>query len=60
MMHRCHTIERHDLYECLILNVAVKEELELLEQYIVLSFEQTKNNEVRQNPPCMKMHGRVS
>ena len=36
MMHRCHTIERHDVYECLILNVALKEELELLEQYIVL------------------------
>jgi hypothetical protein len=47
LMHRCHTIERHDVYECLILNVAVKEELDLLEKYIVLSFEQTKNNEVR-------------
>ena len=42
------------------MNVAVKEELDLLEQYIIQSFEYNRNNEVRDNPPCMKMHGRVS
>ena len=53
-------MERHDVYECLILNVAVKEELDLLEQYIIQYFEYNRNNEVRDNPPCMKMHARVS
>ena len=42
------------------MNVAVKEELDLLEQYIIQSFEYNRNNEVRDNPHCMKMHGRVS
>ncbi len=42
------------------MNVAVKEELDLLEKYIVQSYEYNKSNEIKQNPPCMKMHGRVS
>ena len=47
MMHPCHTVERHNVYECLSLNVVLKEELDLLQKFIISSFEQEKNNEVR-------------
>lgn len=59
-LHRCHTEERRDIYECLILNVASMEELQLLEKYIVLHFEYEKSNEVQENPSCVKRHSRVS
>ena len=39
MMHPCHTVERHNVYECLILNVAIKDELDLLQKFIISSFE---------------------
>ena len=45
-LHACHTKDRLNIYECLILNVASMEELELLEKYIVGQFEYEKNNEV--------------
>ena len=59
-MHNCHSLERHNIYECLILNVASMEELDLLDRYIILHFEYEKNNEIRENPICVKRHSRVS
>ena len=59
-LHKCHTLDRRDIYECLILNVASMEELELLEKYIVSNFEYEKSNEVQDNPSCVKRHSRVS
>lgn len=37
--HPCHTTERHNIYECLILNVASLDELNMLDRYIALWFE---------------------
>lgn len=59
-MHRCHTNDRRNIYECLILNVASMEELELLDRFIVLQFEYEKSNEVQDNPTCVRRHSRVS
>ena len=59
-MHRCHTLERHNIYECLILNVASLEELNELDSYIKLSHAYEKSNEIRDNPYCIKRHSRVS
>lgn len=60
LMHKCHTLDRQNIYECLILNVASMDELDLLDRYIELVFEYERSNEVRDNPPCVKTHSRVS
>jgi hypothetical protein len=44
--HQCHTLARHDIYECLILNIKGKENLDLLESFIVEKFEREKYNEI--------------
>jgi hypothetical protein len=59
-LHKCHTLDRLNIYECLILNVASIEELDLLDRYIMLQFESEKSNEVRENPLCVTKHSRVS
>ena len=59
-MHRCHTLERHNIYECLILNVASLEELNELDSFIQLGYAYDKSNEIRDNPQCIKSHSRVS
>ena len=59
-IHKCHTLDRLNIYECLILNVASIEELELLDRYITLVFEYEKSNEIRDNAPCVTKHSRVS
>jgi len=60
LMHKCHTLDRLNIYECLILNVASMQELDLLDQYIEMSFKSSKSNEIRDNPYCVKKHSRVS
>lgn len=59
-LHKCHTLDRLNIYECLILNVASIEELELLDRFITHSFEYERSHEVRDNSPCIKKHSRVS
>ena len=38
-VHECHTVERHNIYECLLLNVESRAELQLLDNYITQHFE---------------------
>lgn len=58
--HKCHTVDRHNIYECLILNIASKDDLNLLEEFIVARFERENNNNIRENDECMKRHSKVS
>ena len=46
-VHECHTLERHSIYECLLLNVESRVELQLLDRYITQHFEQTRNHDIR-------------
>jgi len=59
-IHDCHSVDRHDIYECLILNVASQHELQLLDSYIRTHYEYTSANLVRWSPPCVKRHSQVS
>lgn len=59
-LHACHTLARHDIYECLILNIGDKEQLDLLDAWIVAKFERDSPAEITGNEPCIKQHSRVS
>ena len=60
MQHECHTLDRHSIYECLILRVSSKPQLDLLDSFIVKHYERLKSHELQGTEPCIKSHSRVS
>ena len=57
---QCHTLDRHDIYACLMLNARTGEDVALLEEFIVATYERERNNEIRDNDGCMQGHSKVS
>ena len=59
-LHSCHTLDRLDIYECLLLNIESEQDLELLNRFIIAFFEREHSNEIRGNDECMQGHSKVS
>ena len=57
---KCHTLERFDIYECLLRNVETEEDAMLLDRYIKLRYETDHHAEIQENDECMQNHSKVS
>ena len=55
----CHTLDRFNIYECLMLNTFIKED-DNLNAFIVAKYEREQNQNIRSNSECIKSHSKVS
>lgn len=65
---KCHTLQRFDIYECLMVQAQrvsateaeVASNVDLLDKFILRSFERDHHNLIQYNDECVKGHSKVS
>ena len=56
----CHTLDRFDVYKCLMLHVKTDDDVALLDKFIIAKYEREQNQNIRKNSDCIKSHSKVS